>query len=91
LIGLAAGPASTDNSGSRYLIGVAAAVQYSVFPVWFGICLVHGFPDAPLTDQRIGTFAPNVATIATMAVAAYAWTGMRREEVRRFRSQFKSG
>jgi len=45
----------------------------------------------PLTGQRIGTFALNVATIATTAVAAYAWTGMRREEVRRFRSQFKSG
>ncbi len=91
LIGLAAGLASADDAGRRYLIGVAAAVQYSVFPVWFGICLVHGFPDASLTGQRIGTFALNVATIATMAVAAYAWTGMRKEEVRRFRSQFKSG
>jgi len=91
LIGLAAGLASADDAGRRYLIGVAAAVQYSVFPVWFGICLVDGFPDASLTGQRIGTFALNVATIATMAAAAYAWTGMRREEVRRFRSQFKTG
>jgi hypothetical protein len=90
LIGLAAGLSSADDAGRRYLIGVAAAVQYSVFPVWFGICLVRGFPDASLTGQRIGTFALNVATIATMAVAAYAWTGMRRKEVRRFRSQFKA-
>jgi hypothetical protein len=72
LIGLAAGLASADDAGRRYLIGVAAAVQYSVFPVWFGICLVRGFPDASQTGQRIGTFALNVVTIATMALVAYA-------------------
>jgi hypothetical protein len=86
LIGVAAGLGSADDAGRRYLIGVAAAVQYSVFPVWFGICLVQGFPDASLIVQRIGTFALNTVTIATMAVAAYAGTGMRREDVSRFRS-----
>jgi len=91
VIGLAAGLASADDAGRRYLIGVAAAVQYSVFPIWFGICLVQGFPGASLTGVRIGTFALNVATIAIMAVGAYGWVGVRRDEVRRFRSQFKSG
>jgi hypothetical protein len=90
LIGVAAGLASADDAGRRYLIGVAAAVQYSVFPVWFGICLVRGFPDASVTGERIGTFAVNVATIAAMAAAVYAWAGMRRGEVRRFQSQFRS-
>jgi type IV secretory pathway VirB2 component (pilin) len=52
---------------------------------------VQGFPDASLTGERIGTFALNVAIIAVIAVGAYGWAGMRRDEVRRFRSQFKSG
>ena len=69
---------------------MAAAVQYSVFPVWFGICLIRGFPDASITGQRIGTFALNVATIAIMAVAVYAWAGMRKEDVHRLRSKLKS-
>jgi hypothetical protein len=86
LIGAAAGLASADDAGRRYLIGVAAAVQYSVFPVWFGICLVRGFPDASITSQRIGTFALNVATIAIMAVVLYAWTGMRKEDIHQLRS-----
>src|SRR5207248_7777306 len=68
LIGLAAGLATADDAGRRYLIGVAAAVQYAVFPVWFGVCLIQGFPEASLTRQRIGTFALNVVTIATMAL-----------------------
>ena len=33
VIGAAAGLASADDAGRRYLIGVAAAVQYAVFPV----------------------------------------------------------
>src|SRR3954469_20374034 len=36
VVGLAAGLAIADDAGRRYLIGVAAAVQYAVFPVWFG-------------------------------------------------------
>ena len=84
VIGVAAGLASADDAGRRYLIGVAAAVQYAVFPVWLGICLVRGFPDTALVTERIGTFALNVVTIAVMAVGVYAWAGMRREDVRRF-------
>ncbi|MCU1276172.1 MAG: hypothetical protein JWO48_3603 [Bryobacterales bacterium] len=37
IIGITAGLASADDTGRRYLIGVAAAVQYAVFPVWIGI------------------------------------------------------
>jgi Mg2+/citrate symporter len=66
------------------LIGVAAAVQYAVFPVWFGISLVLGFPPADVTRERLVTLAINIVTIAAAAAAAYALVGMRREEVRRF-------
>lgn len=36
IIGAAAGLSTADDAGRRYLIGVAAAVQYAIFPVWFG-------------------------------------------------------
>jgi len=84
VIGIAAGLASADDAGRRYLIGVAAAVQYAVFPVWVGICLIHGFPDAATIGTRIGSFAVNIATIAGMATLAYAWAGMRPREISRF-------
>ena len=84
VIGMAAGLASADDAGRRYLIGVAAAVQYAVFPVWFGISLVLGFPPANVTRERLLTLGINIVTIAAGGAAAYALVGMRREEVRRF-------
>jgi hypothetical protein len=87
IIGITAGLASADDTGRRYLIGVAAAVQYAVVPVWIGISLVRGFPDPHVITERIGSFGINLATIAGMAVAVYAWTGMRNEDVHRLRSK----
>jgi uncharacterized membrane protein len=84
IIGVAAGLSTADDAGRRYLIGVAAAVQYAVFPVWFGIALVIGFPDVSITGQRLLTLAINIVTIAGTAAAAYALLGMRRDEVHRF-------
>src|SRR5438034_5894574 len=51
IIGAAAGLSSADDAGRRYLIGVGAAVQYAAFPVWFGISVVIGFPEPPITRQ----------------------------------------
>jgi uncharacterized membrane protein len=84
VIGVAAGLSSADDAGRRYLIGVAAAVQYAVFPVWVGMCLVRGFPEASIVTQRIGSFCINVVTISLAALAAYAWVGIRRQEAARF-------
>jgi hypothetical protein len=84
VIAIAAGLATADDAGRRYLIGVAAAVQYAVFPVWFGIALVIGFPDAATIRQRLLTLAINIATIAGIAAVAYALLGMKREDVHRF-------
>src|SRR5437868_5335440 len=53
VIGVTAGLASADDAGRRYLIGVAAAVQYAVFPVWLGTCLVLGFPGLSIITERI--------------------------------------
>ena len=87
VIGVAAGLSTADDAGRRYLIGVAAAVQYAVFPVWLGTCVVLGFPISHIIIQRLGTFAINIVTIATTAALVYMFTGMRKEEVSRFRSK----
>jgi Domain of unknown function (DUF389) len=92
IVGVAAGLSTADDAGRRYLIGVAAAVQYAVFPVWFGTALVIGFPDKSITVQRLLTLAINVATIAVAGAAAYGMLGMRRSEVHRFvKSRFWGG
>ena len=84
IIGAVAGLSSADDAGRRYLIGVGAAVQYAAFPVWFGISVVIGFPEPPITRQRLLTLADNVGTIALVSAAAYGLLGMRRVEVHRF-------
>jgi hypothetical protein len=86
VIGIVAGLASADDAGRRYLIGVAAAVQYAVFPVWFGISLVLGFPPRTVIIERIATFVINIVTIAVSAGVVYALVGMRREEADRLRT-----
>jgi hypothetical protein len=90
VIGVAAGLASADDAGRRYLIGVAAAVQYSVFPVWFGTSLVLGFPSRPIVWERIATFAVNIATIAVVAGVVYALAGMRREDAGRLHTKIEA-
>ena len=72
------------------MIGVAAAVQYAVFPVWIGIGLVRGFSDSHLVLERVATFGINVVTVAVAALAAYAWAGMRRGEALHFRRKARS-
>ena len=42
VIGITAGLSKADDTGRRYLIGVAAAVQLAIFPVWLGAALVVG-------------------------------------------------
>ncbi len=87
VIGIAAGPIIADDTGRRYLIGVAAAVQYGIFPVWFGSCLARGFPQSTVTTERIATFAINVFTIAAAALIAYLLLGIKRKDVAIFVKQ----
>jgi hypothetical protein len=72
LIGLTAGLSIADDAGRRYLIGVAAAVQFAIFPVWFGAALVLGLPGHEVLYPRLWTFIINLATISFAALAAYA-------------------
>ncbi len=83
-VGVAAGLSTADDAGRRYLIGVAAAVQYAVYPVWFGAASVLGFPPWPVVAGRLLTLAINVVTIGGVAALAYRLLGMRRDEIHRF-------
>jgi hypothetical protein len=91
VIGIAAGLSSADDAGRRYMIGVAAAVQFAVFPVWFGAIGVLGWPDRSIVAERLASFSINVVTISVMAVIAYSALGLNRDEIRRFTSPRHSG
>jgi hypothetical protein len=84
IIGITGGFITADDAGRRYLIGVAAAVQYGIFPVWLGFSLVEGFPDQKTTWIRIATFAINVVTITLFALLGYLLLDIKREDVRAF-------
>ena len=72
MIGITAGLSTADDTGRRYLIGVAAAVQLAIFPVWLGAALVLGLPDHAILYPRLLSFSINVVTIAAASVGAYA-------------------
>ncbi len=84
VIGVTAGFITADDAGRRYLIGVAAAVQYGIYPVWFGFCLVQGFPDAHVIAARIGEFFINVLTITVFGLIGYLLLDIKRKDVRAF-------
>jgi hypothetical protein len=42
VIGVTAGLSNADDTGRRYLIGVAAAVQLAIIPAWLGAALIAG-------------------------------------------------
>jgi hypothetical protein len=91
VIGSAAGMATADDTGRRYLIGVAAAVQFAVFPVWFGAAIVLGLPDRLVVLERLATFGVNVVTISASAVITYSLLGLRPDEFSRFLSRRPGG
>jgi Domain of unknown function (DUF389) len=72
IIGITAGLSNADDAGRRYLIGVAAAVQLAIFPVWLGAALVIGIPAHELLSPKLLSFTINLTTISASALAAYA-------------------
>jgi hypothetical protein len=87
VIGIASGLAIADDAGRRYLIGVAAAVQFAIFPVWFGFGLVQGTLDSHVVSERLGAFAINLFTIAGTAALVYALTGMSARDAEQLRKK----
>jgi hypothetical protein len=72
LIGITAGLSNADDTGRRYLIGVAAAVQLAIFPAWLGAAAVIGLPPREILDERLLSFAINLVMISATAVMSYA-------------------
>jgi hypothetical protein len=72
VIGITAGLSNADDTGRRYLIGVAAAVQLAIFPVWLGTASVLGMPSHEVLYPRLLSFTINVVSISTFAVASFA-------------------
>lgn len=72
LIGATAGLSIGDDTGRRYLIGVAAAVQFAIFPVWFGAALVLGLPEHEQLYPRLLSFLVNLFAISGTALVAYS-------------------
>ena len=83
VIGAAAGCSTAENTGRRYLIGVAAAAQSGVFAVWIGFALVLGFRDRETTVARLFTLSLNICAIGVAACASYALMGLRRGSARK--------
>jgi hypothetical protein len=77
-VGIAAGLANVDDVGNRQLIGLAATAQIAIIPVWFGICIVFGFPSTTpkdeITNRALG-FGLNVLTIIVASLATYVLLG----------------
>jgi hypothetical protein len=65
-VGVAAALAAVDDTGRRELIGLAAASQMAIFPVWLAITLVFARSGAASLEelpQRALSFAANVITL----------------------------
>jgi hypothetical protein len=72
VIGITAGLSCADDAGRRYLIGVAGAVQFAVFPVWLGLATVIGLPEKEVIAERLLSFGINLITLSATAALAYA-------------------
>ena len=89
VVGVAAGLATADDVGRREMIGLAATAQVAIIPVWFGVCLVFGFPAANPTPpkQRALSLLANIATIAIASFLTYAALRMRGDVLRVFKGR----
>jgi len=76
-IGMTAGLSNGDDTGRRYLIGVAAAVQLAIFPAWLGASTVVGFSHIGAIWAHLMSFLINLVTISGTALAAYASLHLR--------------
>jgi hypothetical protein len=84
LVGVVAGLDTADEAGRREFIAVAGAAQFASFPVWFGICLILGFPDRSTTMWRMVTFLVNILTIMVASFTVYVALRYRPENIRRY-------
>ncbi len=86
-VGVAAALASVDDAGRRELIGLAAASQIGIVPVWLGIVLVHGVPTevgGHVVLTKIASTVGNFIALISGIMATQYLTGIVGE-IRRVR------
>ena len=89
-VGVAAGLANIDDVGRREMIGLAATAQIAIIPVWFGICLVFGFPSTTGESEimnRALSFFINVITIIVVSMTVYVLTGAASRSLARLKDK----
>lgn len=89
-VGVAAGLANIDDVGNRAMIGLAATAQIAIVPVWFGVCLVLGFPtttsESEITNRAL-SFLITIVTIIAASLAVYVLSGAASRSVRKVRAE----
>lgn len=73
-VGIAAGLANIDDVGNRAMIGLAATAQIAIVPVWFGVCLVLGFPTTTgegEIEKHALSFLITIVTIIAASLTVY--------------------
>lgn len=84
-VGIAAGLAAIDDVGRRELIGLAAASQVGIIPVWLGVTFIFGAVHDMATAHvpyRIATFGVNTLMLLLGSAAVYWLTGLAGPGVR---------
>ncbi|HEX8637825.1 MAG TPA: hypothetical protein VF692_07185, partial [Pyrinomonadaceae bacterium] len=89
-VGIAAGLANVDDVGNRAMIGLAATAQIAIVPVWFGVCLVLGFPtttgESEITERAI-SFPVTILTIIIASLTTYVLLGAASRSLRNLKSE----
>lgn len=84
IVGVASTLASADNVGRRELIGLAAASQVGIVPVWLGIALVLGPAELAHAPERLLGLAVNSVTLAVVTGVVYTLMGVRSDTIHRW-------
>lgn len=89
-VGIAVGLANIDDVGNRAMIGLAATAQIAIVPVWFGVCLVLGFPtttsESEIREHAIA-FLVTILTIIVASLATYVLLGAASRALGNVRSE----
>lgn len=79
VLGVLAAAADSDEVGRQQLMGLAMAYPLVKFPVWIGISLVLGFPDAATTRARLASLVGDALIMTAMAALTYRAMARRGE------------
>ncbi|MDP4174419.1 MAG: hypothetical protein Q8933_10650 [Bacteroidota bacterium] len=68
---------------NREMIGLALTSQTTIFPAWFGISLVTGFPEYEKISSDILSHFINMLTIVLSLALTYRFLGMGRKPLKK--------